>query len=123
MAPRVYNYRRPDEWKHMGNCAPPPVPDPPEWLQLGPEEAVKWREEWSITDQARRWAVFFPDSKVYADTAKMICEGCAVKTECLMFALATHQDHGVWGGLTETERERLRRRRIRRAARELVATS
>jgi len=34
-----------------------------------------------------------------------------VQEPCLDFALATRQIHGVWGGTTEEERQRLRRHR------------
>jgi len=37
-----------------------------------------------------------------------------VREECLEFALATNQDAGVWGGLTEDERRTLKRARQRR---------
>ena len=33
----------------------------------------------------------------------------AVTGECLEFTLATNQEAGVWGGLTEEERRRLRK--------------
>jgi WhiB family transcriptional regulator, redox-sensing transcriptional regulator len=36
--------------------------------------------------------------------AKAICGRCPVRRQCLQFALATHQVHGVWGGTTEEER-------------------
>ena len=36
--------------------------------------------------------------------AKALCAACAVRRQCLQYALATHQVHGVWGGMTETER-------------------
>jgi len=36
--------------------------------------------------------------------AKAICARCHVHRECLAFALATRQRHGVWGGLSEDER-------------------
>ena len=62
--------------------------------------------------------VFFPETEddEAVAPAKAICASCPVRVECLEFALATRQDDGVWGGLTETERRRLRRRR-REAAR------
>ena len=41
--------------------------------------------------------------------AKAICALCPVKAECLQFALATHQDYGIWGGTTEDERRQIRR--------------
>ena len=40
--------------------------------------------------------------------AKAVCAQCPVRTECLGWALETGQPHGVWGGLDEQERERLR---------------
>ena len=61
-------------------------------------------------------SIFFPDTEEEADAAKAVCAACPVRDECLEFALATRQDDGIWGGLTETERRRLRRRR-REAAR------
>jgi WhiB family redox-sensing transcriptional regulator len=42
--------------------------------------------------------------------AKAICTRCPVRQECLQFALATHQVHGVWGGTSEEERQVLRSR-------------
>jgi WhiB family redox-sensing transcriptional regulator len=36
--------------------------------------------------------------------AKELCATCGVRRQCLQYALATHQLHGVWGGLTEAER-------------------
>jgi WhiB family transcriptional regulator, redox-sensing transcriptional regulator len=42
--------------------------------------------------------------------AKAICASCPVRLVCLQYALATHQDDGVWGGYDEGERRELRRR-------------
>ena len=39
------------------------------------------------------------------DRAKAVCAGCRVRRQCLQYALATHQVHGVWGGTTEDERQ------------------
>jgi WhiB family redox-sensing transcriptional regulator len=62
--------------------------------------------------------LFFPngesgDAAALADAAKSVCTVCAVRTECLEFALDTNQPSGVFGGLTEDERRSLRRRRAR----------
>ena len=43
------------------------------------------------------------------EAAKSVCRGCAVRAECLDFAMVTHQPAGVWGGATEEERRMLRR--------------
>ena len=44
------------------------------------------------------------------DEAKVICTECSVREECLMYALQTNQEAGVWGGYAEDERRRLRKR-------------
>ena len=43
--------------------------------------------------------------------AKHVCHGCEVREPCLTAALATpsHHDHGVLGGTTPKERNRLRK--------------
>jgi len=73
---------------------------------------VTWR------DQARcRFAnldLFFPVSSAgveveQIDAAKAICQVCRVKDCCLLFALETNQEDGIWGGTTEAERRKLRR--------------
>ena len=43
--------------------------------------------------------------------AKLICRGCPVSATCLSWALASGQEAGIWGGLTEGERRRLHRGR------------
>ncbi len=40
--------------------------------------------------------------------AKAVCAGCAVRAECLSWALTSGQDSGVWGGCCEQERRDLR---------------
>jgi WhiB family redox-sensing transcriptional regulator len=57
--------------------------------------------------------LFFPISsagpaRAQVDAAKAICGGCQVQSECLSFALATGQLHGVWGGMSADERQGLR---------------
>lgn len=42
--------------------------------------------------------------------AKAICAVCLVRRQCLQYALATHQLHGVWGGTSEDERQLQARR-------------
>ncbi len=41
--------------------------------------------------------------------ATKVCGACAVKLECLEYALKTSQEHGIWGGLTTKERNKLKR--------------
>lgn len=40
--------------------------------------------------------------------AKNICASCPVQQACRVFATATRQEYGIWGGLTEDERRQLR---------------
>lgn len=46
--------------------------------------------------------------------AKAVCASCPVRTECLSWALANRERLGVWGGLTERERQAAARGRRRR---------
>ena len=46
--------------------------------------------------------------------AKKVCLRCEVREPCLEYAMATNQDAGVWGGLSEDERRSLKRKRQRR---------
>lgn len=39
--------------------------------------------------------------------AKAICAGCPVSPECATAALAAHEPYGVWGGMSESEREEI----------------
>lgn len=56
---------------------------------------------------------FFPSDGVGVEVAKRVCAECAVKSECLDYALTHRIDHGVWGGCSERERRRiLRSRRV-----------
>jgi WhiB family redox-sensing transcriptional regulator len=49
--------------------------------------------------------------------AKAVCDGCAVQSVCLEWALLARIDHGVWGGLSEDERRSLMRRTARQRPR------
>ncbi len=52
---------------------------------------------------------FFPEKGGSTREAKRICLGCEVKDECLEYALANDERFGIWGGLSERERRRLKR--------------
>lgn len=49
------------------------------------------------------------------DQAKIVCETCGVRMECLEYALETKEQYGIWGGLTEIERKAYQRAQGRRA--------
>ena len=55
---------------------------------------------------------FFPEKGGSTREAKKICTGCEVKAECLEYALSNDERFGIWGGLSERERRRLRRRAV-----------
>jgi len=52
---------------------------------------------------------FFPEKGGSTREAKKICTGCEVRAECLSYALAHDERFGIWGGLSERERRRLKR--------------
>ena len=55
---------------------------------------------------------FFPEKGGSTREAKRVCRSCAVRAECLEFALDGDERFGIWGGLSERERRRLRRRAV-----------
>lgn len=57
--------------------------------------------------------LFFPETpgpENCAD-AKAICAVCPVRVQCLHYAM-THRMAGVWGGTSEADRRRIRRKRL-----------
>jgi WhiB family redox-sensing transcriptional regulator len=52
---------------------------------------------------------FFPEKGGSTREAKRICLGCEVRDACLDYALAHDERFGIWGGLSERERRRLKR--------------
>ncbi|MDP8937368.1 MAG: WhiB family transcriptional regulator [Actinomycetota bacterium] len=60
--------------------------------------------------------IFYPVSDEEAGPAKDVCASCAVRQQCLEFALANREREGVWGGATERERRRILRQRRKTAA-------
>ncbi len=47
------------------------------------------------------------DRDAREERAKRICGECAVRGECLEYALRIREPHGIWGGLNESERRGL----------------
>lgn len=78
---------------------------------LTPYDPKQWRSHAACRDVDT--AVFFPEIETESEVAaaKAVCAACPVREACLEFALVTRQDDGVWGGLDENERRRVRRRR------------
>jgi WhiB family transcriptional regulator, redox-sensing transcriptional regulator len=55
---------------------------------------------------------FFPEKGGSTREAKRVCRSCEVRTECLDYALEHDERFGIWGGLSERERRRLKRQAI-----------
>lgn len=53
---------------------------------------------------------FFPEKGGSTREAKKVCQTCEVRRECLEYALANDERFGIWGGLSERERRKLKRR-------------
>ena len=80
-------------------------------LGIGAEaDAQSWQERALCAETDPE--AFFPEKGGSTREAKKICTGCEVKAECLEYALANDERFGIWGGLSERERRRLRRRAV-----------
>ncbi len=55
---------------------------------------------------------FFPEKGGSTREAKRVCSTCEVREECLEYALAHDERFGIWGGLSERERRKLKRRAV-----------
>jgi WhiB family redox-sensing transcriptional regulator len=74
-------------------------------------------ETWHLQASCRgpEAQLFFPpavgerreDRDLREARAKVICNACSVRADCLEFALRVREPHGIWGGLTESERRPL----------------
>ncbi len=71
------------------------------------DDVPEWQEQ-ALCAQTDPEA-FFPEKGGSTREAKRICVGCEVRVECLEYALANDERFGIWGGLSERERRRLKR--------------
>jgi WhiB family transcriptional regulator, redox-sensing transcriptional regulator len=55
--------------------------------------------------------LFFPERGASTREAKEVCRGCVVREDCLEYALRNGEKFGIWGGMSERERRRIRRQR------------
>jgi WhiB family transcriptional regulator, redox-sensing transcriptional regulator len=84
-----------------------------EWEELeillgGDAEEASWQEQ-ALCAQTDPEA-FFPEKGGSTREAKRVCLSCEVKAECLEYALAHDERFGIWGGLSERERRKLKKR-------------
>lgn len=75
--------------------------------ELLPIPADQWQDR-ALCAQTDPEA-FFPEKGGSTREAKKICLGCEVRDECLEYALEHDERFGIWGGLSERERRRLKR--------------
>ena len=86
-------------------------------LSVVPDHTGGWDEQAIDDEQWQERALcaqtdpeaFFPEKGGSTREAKRICLGCEVKDRCLDYALANDERFGIWGGLSERERRRLKR--------------
>ncbi len=81
-----------------------------EWLDVMTEEAsdeLAWQERALCAETDPE--AFFPEKGGSTREAKKVCLSCEVRSECLEYALTHDERFGIWGGLSERERRRLRR--------------
>mgnify|MGYP006286026699 FL=1 len=76
-------------------------------LPLVMGDAVAWHDR-ALCAQTDPEA-FFPEKGGSTREAKRVCASCEVRAECLEYALANDERFGIWGGLSERERRRVKR--------------
>ncbi|MCU1616680.1 MAG: Transcription factor WhiB [Frankiales bacterium] len=90
---------------------------PPEWQDARAWDTTPaWTDDDTSPEAWRRKALcaqtdpeaFFPEKGGSTRDAKRVCTGCPVRAECLRFALVNDERFGIWGGLSERERRRVR---------------
>jgi WhiB family transcriptional regulator, redox-sensing transcriptional regulator len=72
------------------------------------ENELAWQSD-SLCAQTDPEA-FFPEKGGSTRDAKKICTSCEVRNQCLEYALENDERFGIWGGLSERERRKLRKR-------------
>ena len=55
--------------------------------------------------------LWFPEKGGSTREAKALCRRCAVRADCLDYALLHDERFGIWGGESERSRRRLKRTR------------
>lgn len=79
-----------------------------------PPTSLAWRSRGACRGRPREW--WFPERGQDANKAKDVCRCCVVREECGAYALTHSDERGIWGGLSERERRRIRSARHAEAA-------
>jgi WhiB family transcriptional regulator, redox-sensing transcriptional regulator len=80
----------------------------PDKLVQADDNPLAWQSD-SLCAQTDPEA-FFPEKGGSTRDAKKICASCEVRMHCLEYALENDERFGIWGGLSERERRKLRKR-------------
>ncbi|WP_349828702.1 WhiB family transcriptional regulator [Brevibacterium litoralis] len=77
-------------------------------LLLGgtPDGLLAWQDQ-ALCAQTDPEA-FFPEKGGSTREAKKVCASCEVRSECLDYALDNDERFGIWGGLSERERRKIK---------------
>ncbi|MDX1690512.1 MAG: WhiB family transcriptional regulator [Acidimicrobiia bacterium] len=81
---------------------------------LATDDTMAWQDDANC--KGANADLFFPERGASTRTAKAICGECRVRAECLDFAIETGEKFGIWGGMSERERRKVRRERQAAAA-------
>ena len=92
----------------MNNPFQHPTVDIPKPRATEDDQPLSWQRD-AICSQTDPEA-FFPEKGGSTRDAKKICNGCEVRDQCLQYALDNDERFGIWGGLSERERRKLKRR-------------
>lgn len=85
-----------------------PISSPPrELFLLSDDKAGDWQER-GLCMQTDPEA-FYPEKGGSTREAKKVCQSCEVREDCLNAALQNDERFGIWGGLSERERRKLKR--------------
>lgn len=71
------------------------------------EEGMEWAQDGLCLDADPE--AFFPEKGGSTKQAKKICSMCDVRDECLEYAIDNDERFGIWGGLSERERRKVKR--------------
>ena len=77
-----------------------------EWLESS--NSMSWRSD-ALCAQTDPEA-FFPGKGGSTQEAKKVCADCTVRKQCLEWAIDHYERFGIWGGMSERERRRYKKR-------------
>ena len=69
-------------------------------------ERPEWMADAACIGKPQAW--WFPSRGEESSRAKETCAGCPVLDTCREYALGKGEHHGIWGGMSERERRRVR---------------